>query len=224
MAVGKRYKKAAASFDRAKEYNPVEAVKIVRQTATAKFDETVELAVRLKVKKGQSFRDTMVLPHQFGGEKKILVFARGEKAAEAEKAGATYVGDAEYIEKVKNGWLDFDVVIATPDMMKDIGKLGPALGRRGLMPNPKTKTVTMDVADAVAELKKGRVEIRADKNGVVHVPIGKASMNEGDLAANADAVIKEIMVKKPSDTKGDFLLSVAAAATMGPGVRIVVPK
>ena len=220
MAVGKRYKAAVASFDKTKEYKTDEAMKFVKQTATAKFDETVELAVKLKIKKGQSFRNTMVLPHQFGGEKKILVFARGEKASEAEQAGATYVGDAEYIEKVKGGWLDFDVVIATPDMMKDIGKLGPVLGRKGLMPNPKTKTVTMEVADAVKELQRGRVEIRADKTGVVHVSIGKASMDAGNLTENANAVITEIDSKKPSDTKGDFVLSVAASATMGPGVRI----
>ncbi len=219
----KRYKQALEVFDKTKEYVVDDAMGLVKKTATAKFDETVELAVKLKMKKGQSFRDTMVLPHQFGGEKRILVFARGEKAAEAEKVGATYVGDTEYIEKVKGGWFDFDVVIATPDMMKDIGKLGPVLGRRGLMPTPKTKTITTDIANTVNELKKGRVEIRADKTGVVHVPIGKASMGSEELASNANAVIHEIAVRKPSDTKGDFILSIATSSTMGPGIRIAAP-
>ncbi len=219
----KRYKKALEIFDKTQEYSSDDAMNFVKKTATAKFDETIELAIKLKMKKGQSFRDTMVLPHQFGSEKKILVFARGEKAAEAEKVGATYVGDTEYVEKVKGGWLDFDVVVATPDMMKDIGKLGPVLGRRGLMPTPKTKTITTDIAGVVQELKKGRVEIRADKTGVVHVAIGKASMDLEKLISNANAVIQEIDIRKPSDTKGDFILSIATSSTMGPGIRIEAP-
>lgn len=219
----KRYKKTLEVFDKAQEYTTDDAMNLVKKTATAKFDETVELAVKLKMKKGQSFRDTMVLPHRFGSEKRILVFARGEKAVEAKEAGATYVGDTEYVEKVKGGWLDFDVVMATPDMMKDIGKLGPVLGRRGLMPTPKTKTITTDIAGMVKELKKGRVEIRADKTGVVHIPIGKASMDSGELVLNASAVIHEIAMRKPSDTKGNFILSIATSSTMGPGIRIVAP-
>lgn len=219
--VGKKMKAALATYERDKLHGISDAVSIVKKVASANFDETVDIAIKVNLKKGQTLRDTMTLPHQTETEKKILVFARGEKADEATSAGATYVGDAEYIEKIKGGWMDFDVVIATPDMMKEVGKLGPILGRRGLMPNPKTKTVTMDIAGAVNELKQGRIEIRADKTGVVHVSTGKVSMTEQELIDNVKAVMKEVVTKKPSDTKGDFVLSVALSSTMGPGVKIL---
>ena len=218
--IGKRMKTALTSYEHEKVYEVAEALEIVKKTSSAKFDETVDVAIKVNLKKGQSLRDTLTLPHQTSSEKKILVFARDEKAEEATQAGATYVGDAEYIEKIKGGWLDFDIVIATPDMMKEVGKLGAVLGRRGLMPNPKTKTVTMDVAGAIKELKKGRIEIRADKTGVVHVSVGKASMTAEQLSDNVVAIIKEVGVKKPSDTKGDFLISIAVSSTMGPRVKI----
>ena len=172
------------------------------------------------LKKSQSVRDTVVLPNQFSAEKKVLVFAKGDKAQEALDAGATYVGDADLIEKIRGGWMDFDVAVATPDMMKDVGRLGPILGRRGLMPNPKTQTVTMDIKGALAELRKGRTEFRSDKTGVVHMAIGKVSMDADKIAENADVAIKEIFRRKPADAKGDFIVSTALASTMGPGVSI----
>ena len=174
------------------------------------------MALKLSIKKGISVRNTVVLPHRFGAEKRILVFARGEKEQEAENAGAAYVGNAELVEKIKQGWLDFDVAVATPDMMREIGKLGPILGRRGLMPNPKTRTVTMDVAGAITELKKGRVEFRSDKTGVVHLPIGNVSMTAEQLVENLNTVVVEVKHQRPPDLKGDFLRSLAIASTMGP--------
>jgi large subunit ribosomal protein L1 len=163
-----------------------------------------------------------VLPNQFSAQKRILVFAKGEKAQEALDAGATYVGDDDLIEKIRGGWMDFDVAVATPDMMKDVGRLGPILGRRGLMPNPKTQTVTFDLKGALEELTKGRVEFRSDKTSVVHLGIGKVSMDPAKVSENAVAVVKEIIRKKPSDAKQDFLVSVALSSTMGPGVHVNV--
>jgi large subunit ribosomal protein L1 len=188
--------------------------------AFAKFDETIDLAVKLSLKKSQSVRDTVVLPNQFAAQKRVLVFAKGAKADEAKAAGATYVGDDALIEKIKGGWLDFDVAVATPDMMKDVGRLGPILGRKGLMPNPKTQTVTFEVGKAVSELSKGRTEFRSDKTNVVHLPIGKVSMESQKVAENARAVVQEILRKKPSDAKGDFIGSVALSSSMGPGVHV----
>jgi len=190
--------------------------------AFAKFDETVDLSVKLNLKKSQSVRDTVVLPHQFRGEKKVLVFCKSEKEKEALEAGATYVGSDDLIEKVKGGWLDFDIAVATPDMMKDVGKLGMVLGRKGLMPNPKTGTVTFDLKGAIAELKKGRVEFRADKTGVIHLPVGKVSMEPAKIAENVEAVLAEIKRKKPADAKGDFIQSVSISSTMGPGVWVAL--
>lgn len=218
--LSKRFKAAIALYNREENYSVNEAVSIVKKVALAKFDEAIDVSIKVRLKKGQSLRDTMVLPHQTASEKKILVFARGDKAEEATQAGATYVGDMEYIEKIKSGWLDFDVVISTPDMMKEVGKLGQVLGRRGLMPNPKTKTVTMDVVATIQELQKGRIEIRADKTGVVHVAVGKASMQENQLVENINAIINEVQSKRPSDAKGVFMQSIAVSSTMGPGVRI----
>ena len=220
MKHGKKYREAIKKYDKQTLYSYDDALKLVKEMAFAKFDETVEVAVRLNLKKSQNVRDTMVLPNQFSEEKKVLVFAKGEKADEAKEAGATYVGDNDLIDKIKDGWLDFDVAVATPDMMKDVGRLGPILGRRGLMPNPKTQTVTFDLKGALAELKKGRVEFRSDKTGVVSLAIGKVSMAPEQLVENAQAFVSEIVKRKPSDAKGEFLRSVAASSTMGPGVKI----
>lgn len=222
MAHGKKYREALKKVDRERQYTFKEAADLVKEVAFAKFDETVEISLNLALKKSQTVRDTVVLPHQFSDEKRVLVFAKGEKAQEALDAGATYVGDDDLVEKIRGGWLDFDVAVATPDMMKDVGRLGPILGRRGLMPNPKTQTVTFDIKGALAELKQGRVEFRSDKTGVVHLAIGKVSMESDKLVENAQAVLNEVMRKKPSDAKGDFLKSIALSSTMGPGVAVVV--
>lgn len=224
MQRGKKFKGALAQVDRLNKYSVEEAVELVKKLSFAKFDETVELHMNLNVKKSNTIRDTLVFPHQFKSEKKILVFAKGAKAEEAKAAGATYVGDTDLVDKIKGGWLDFDVAVATPDMMKDVGKLGQILGRRGLMPNPKTQTVTMDVTNAIGELKKGRVEFRSDKTGVVHMAVGKVSMDNEKLMENIKTVIGEVERKRPSDTKGDFVTGVALASTMGPGVKILYKK
>jgi large subunit ribosomal protein L1 len=220
MTHGKQYKDAKQKIDRAKAYTLDEGLELVKELSFAKFDETLELSVKLNLKKSQTVRDTLVLPHQFKGEKKILVFARGDKAEEAREAGATYVGDTDLIQKIQGGWLDFDVAVATPDMMKDVGRLGPILGRRGLMPNPKTQTVTFEIKAALEELKKGRVEYRSDKTGVVHFSIGKKSMEAAQVAENVRLVLGEIAKKRPADAKGEFMRSVYVSSTMGPGVKI----
>ncbi|UTC66120.1 MULTISPECIES: 50S ribosomal protein L1 [unclassified Treponema] len=220
MRHGKNYKNAIAKYDSAASYELPKAVEIVKELKYAKFDETVEVHVSLTLGKGQSVRDTLVLPHQFRGEKKVLVFCTDDRVKEALDAGAAYAGSAEYIEKVKGGWLDFDIAVATPDMMKDVGRLGMVLGRRGLMPNPKTGTVTTDIASAINELKKGRVEFRADKGGVVHLPVGKVSMDSSKIVENVQALINETMRKKPADAKGDYIRSVSISSTMGPGVWV----
>jgi len=220
MKHGKKYLEALKQCDRTKQYTFEEAAALIKKVAYAKFDETVELSLNLSLKKSQSVRDTVVLPFQFSAEKRIVVFAKGEKAQEALDAGATFVGDTDLVEKIKGGWMDFDIAVATPDMMKDVGRLGPILGRRGLMPNPKTQTVTFDIKGALAELRQGRVEFRSDKSGVVHLAIGKVSMDATKIAANADAVLTEVIRKKPSDAKGDYLRSVAICSTMGPGLMV----
>ena len=220
MKHGKNYKNVLAKYDSAASYELPKAVDIVKELKYAKFDETVEVHVSLTLGKGQSVRDTLVLPHQFRGEKKVLVFCTDDRVKEALDAGAAYAGSTEYIEKVKGGWLDFDIAVATPDMMKDVGRLGMVLGRRGLMPNPKTGTVTTDIASAINELKKGRVEFRADKGGVVHLPVGKVSMDSSKIVENVQALINETMRKKPADAKGDYIRSVSISSTMGPGVWV----
>jgi large subunit ribosomal protein L1 len=222
MKHGKKYLESLKKYDAATAYDLVSAADLVKKLAFAKFDETVDLSVKLNLKKSQSVRDTVVLPHQFRGEKKVLVFCKSEKEKEALEAGATYVGSDDLIEKVKGGWLDFDIAVATPDMMKDVGKLGMVLGRKGLMPNPKTGTVTFDLKGAIAELKKGRVEFRADKIGVIHLPIGKVSMEPAKIAENVEAVLTEIKRKRPADAKGDFIQSVSISSTMGPGVWVAI--
>ncbi|WP_018527799.1 50S ribosomal protein L1 [Alkalispirochaeta alkalica] len=220
MKRGKKYREAIAKIDRARNYPLSEAVSLVKELAFAKFDETIELSLNLNLKKSQTVRDTLVLPNQFTGDKKILVFAKGDKAEEARAAGAAYVGDDDLIEKIKGGWLDFDVAVATPDMMKDVGRLGPVLGRRGLMPNPKTQTVTMDITGALAELQKGRVEFRSDKTGVVHIAVGKASMDPVAVEENVRSIVSEVEKRRPPEAKGVFVKTIAISSTMGPGVRV----
>lgn len=220
MKRGKKYQEAVKKVEKNKLYSLQDAAQLVKDCAYAKFTETVELSVALSLKKSQTVRDTVVLPNQFQAQKKILVFAKGDKAQEALDAGAAYVGDTDLIDKIRGGWMDFDVAVATPDMMKDVGRLGPILGRRGLMPNPKTHTVTFDIKEALAELNKGRTEFRADKGGVVHLAIGKVSMDAAAIAENAKVTIDEIIRRKPQDAKGDFILSVALSSTMGPGVAV----
>ncbi len=218
MKHGKKYRESLKKYDPAQAYELGKAVSLVKELKYSAFDETVELHVSLKLSKSQSVRDTVVLPHQFRTEKKVLVFCKEDRVKEALDAGATYAGADEYIEKVKGGWLDFDIAVATPDMMKDVGRLGMVLGRKGLMPNPKTGTVTTDIAGAIAELKKGRVEFRADKTGVVHLAVGKVSMEPERIAENVSALLSEIDRKKPSDAKAGFVRSVSVSSTMGPGV------
>jgi large subunit ribosomal protein L1 len=220
MKRGKKYRESAGKYNVENVYALDEAVGLVKAMAYAKFDETVDLSVKVNLKKNQSVRDTVVLPHQFKGEKKILVFCKPEKETEAQEAGAAFVGADDLINKVKGGWTDFDIAVATPDMMKDVGKLGMVLGRKGLMPNPKTGTVTFDLKGALAELKKGRVEFRADKTGVVHLAVGKVSMDGEKIAENVKAVMTEIERKRPADAKGDFIRTVSVASSMGPGVWI----
>jgi large subunit ribosomal protein L1 len=222
MKRGKKYKESAKKYNSAATYALDEACGLVKTMAFAKFDETVDLSVKLNLKKSQSVRDTVVLPHQFRGEKKVRVFCKPEKEKEAQEAGAAFVGADDLIEKVKGGWTDFDVAVATPDMMKDVGKLGMVLGRKGLMPNPKTGTVTFDLKGTLAELRKGRVEFRADKTGVVHLAVGKVSMESAQVAENINAVVAEIKRKRPADAKGAFIQTVSVASTMGPGVWVAL--
>lgn len=224
MKHGKKYIEASKKVDRNVELEPVAACALLKDVKFAKFDETVEAHVRLNLKKSQTVRDTVVLPNQFRGEKRVLVFCKPERVKEALELGAAFAGDAELIEKIKGGWLDFDVAVATPDMMKDVGKLGMVLGRKGLMPNPKTGTVTNDLKVALNELRKGRTEFRSDKTNIVHLAIGKASMEAEKIAENLTALLDEINRKRPSDVKGDFITSIFLASTMGPGVRVAVAK
>ncbi|NNM55013.1 MAG: 50S ribosomal protein L1 [Spirochaetales bacterium] len=220
MKHGKKYLAALEKVEPAKQYTYEDALALVKSVAFAKFDETVEISVKLNLKKSHTVRDTVVMPNTFLGEKKVLVFAKGEKADEARAAGAAFVGDTDLIEKIRGGWMDFDVCVATPDMMKDVGKLGPVLGRRGLMPNPKTGTVTNDLVAAMKELRAGRLEFRADKTGVVHLPVGKVSMDTAKVRENVQVFMSELERRRPADLKGDFIRSVALSSTMGPGVKV----
>lgn len=221
--VSKRIAEAKKLIDTKVAYHATEAVDLVKKTSTVKFDATVDAAIRLGVdprKADQQIRGAMVLPHGTGKDRTVLVFARGEKAKEALDAGANYAGDAEYIEKVTGGWMDFDVVVATPDMMGEVGKLGRILGPRGLMPNPKTGTVTMDVTKAVTEIKAGKVEYRVDKWGNVHVLIGKVSFDNEKLIENFKAIYDVILKAKPSAAKGTYVKNISISSTMGPGVKV----
>lgn len=222
-AKSKRVMEQLKKIDPNTSYGPREAVELVKDLATAKFDETIELAVRLGVNPkhaDQQLRGAVVLPQGTGRTARVLVFAKGEKASEAEKAGADYVGDADLAEKIQGGWFEFDVAVATPDMMATVGKLGRILGPKGLMPNPKTGTVTMDVARAVKEIKAGKVEYRTEKAGIIHVPIGKASFDVEGLLDNLITVIDTLVKAKPAAAKGQYLRSVTVSSTMGPGVKI----
>lgn len=224
MKRGKKYLEAAKAIDRTKLYDPAEAISAVKSVAVAKFDETIEAHIRTGCDgrhADQQIRGAVVLPHGTGKTVRVLVFAKDAKAAEAEAAGADFVGGDELIPKIQNeGWLDFDVVVATPDMMGIVGRLGRVLGPKGLMPNPKSGTVTMDVTKAINDIKAGKVEYRLDKTNIIHVPIGKASFTEEQLSANFQTLMEAINKAKPSSLKGTFLKSVTVAPTMGPGVKI----
>ena len=221
---GKNYKDALKEYDKTEMYEIEEALNIVEKTSKAKFDETVEAHFRMGVDgrhADQQIRGAIVLPHGTGKSKRVLVFAKGPKATEAEEAGADYVGAEEMAQKIqKEGWFDFDAVIATPDMMGVVGRLGKLLGPKGLMPNPKSGTVTMDVAKAIAETKAGKVEYRLDKTNIIHVPIGKASFGTEKLTENFNALANAIIKAKPAAAKGQYMKSVVVTSTMGPGVKI----
>ncbi len=217
---GKRFLTLIEKNDLTPLYGLEDASKVVKNIATAKFDESIDMSYKLNIKQKHTIRDVVVLPHSIGKVVRVLAFAAGEKAAEAKEAGADFVGGEDLVEKISQGWLDFDAVLATPDMMKVIGKVAPILGRRKMMPNPKTGTVTMDVTRVVKEFKAGKVEIRADKTGNVHVVIGKKSLPENDLYENAMAIHKVLIKNKPADLKGDYIKTMALSPTMGPAVKI----
>ena len=225
---GKNYKESLKNFDRQTQYDVPEAMDIVTKNAKAKFDETIEAHIRLGVDgrhADQQVRGAIVLPHGTGKTKKVLVFAKGPKASEAEAAGADYVGAEEMAQKIQSeGWFDFDVVIATPDMMGVVGRLGKLLGPKGLMPNPKSGTVTMDVEKAIQEVKAGKVEYRLDKSNIIHTPIGKASFGKDKLADNFNALMDAIIKAKPAAAKGQYLKNVTVTSTMGPGVKVNAQK
>lgn len=228
MKKGKRYVEAAKLVDRTATYDVAEAVSLVKKSASAKFDETIEAHIRLGVDgrhADQQVRGAVVLPHGTGKTVRVLVFAKGPKVDEAQAAGADFVGADDLIPKIQNqGWLDFDVVVATPDMMGVVGRLGRVLGPKGLMPNPKAGTVTMDVAKAIADIKAGKIEYRLDKTNIIHVPVGKASFTEEQLADNFQTLIDAINKAKPAAAKGQYLKSVTITSTMGPGVKLNTTK
>ena len=228
MKHGKKYVEAAKLVDRAVQYEPADAIALAKKTAVAKFDETIEAHIRTGCDgrhAEQQIRGAVVLPNGTGKTVRVLVFAKGDKLTEAEAAGADYVGGEELIPRIqKDGWLDFDVVVATPDMMGVVGRLGKVLGPKGLMPNPKAGTVTMDVTKAINDIKAGKIEYRLDKNNIVHVPLGKASFTEEALQENFNALMEAIIKAKPSALKGQYLRSITITSTMGPGVKVSVAK
>ncbi|GFI56500.1 50S ribosomal protein L1 [Clostridiales bacterium] len=228
MFKGKKYKASAAMIDRAKAYDPGEAIKLVCETSKAKFDETIELHIRLGVDSrhaDQQVRGAVVLPNGTGKTVRTLVFAKGDNAKAAQDAGADYVGDTDLVEKIqKENWFDFDVVIATPDMMGTIGRLGKVLGPKGLMPNPKAGTVTMDVAKAVTEAKAGKIEYRLDKTNIIHCPIGKASFGMEKLQENFETLMGAVIKARPAAAKGQYIKSCVVASTMGPGIKVNAAK
>jgi len=224
---GKKYQEALKLVDRSKSYEIEEAIKLMKETSKANFDETVEAAFRLGVdpkKADQQIRGAMVLPHGTGKTQRVLVFAKGDKAKEAEEAGADYVGESDYINQINQGWFEFDVIVATPDMMAEVGKLGRVLGPKGLMPNPKTGTVTFEVEKAVKDIKAGKVEYRVDKSSNVHVPIGKVSFEDGQLQENFAALAEQLVKVKPQSSKGTYLKNVSVSSTMGPGIKVDVSQ
>ena len=223
MKTGKKYADSLKLIDRTKQYDPEEAIALVKQTAKAKFDETVEISVRLGVDPrhaDQQVRGTVVLPNGTGKTKSVLVIAKGPKAEEAQAAGADFVGAEDMIAKIQGGWFGFDVCIATPDMMGLVGRLGRVLGPKGLMPNPKTGTVTMDVTKAITETKAGKVEYRVDKTAIIHCPVGKASFEEQKLTENLRTLMEAIIKAKPSAAKGAYIKSAVLSTTMGPGIKL----
>ena len=228
MKRGKKYNESAKLIDRSVQYDANEAISLVKKAAVAKFDETIEAHIRLGVDgrhADQQVRGAVVLPHGTGKTVKVLVFAKGDKVAEAQAAGADYVGGDELIPRIQNdGWFDFDVVVATPDMMGVVGRLGRVLGPKGLMPNPKAGTVTMDVTKAVNDIKAGKIEYRLDKTNIIHCPVGKASFTEEQLADNFQTLMGAIIKAKPASAKGTYLKSVTLASTMGPGVKVNAAK
>ncbi|GGA04489.1 50S ribosomal protein L1 [Paenibacillus marchantiophytorum] len=220
---GKKYREVSQLVNAEALYDPSEAIELVKKTAPAKFDETVDVAVRLGVdprKQDQAVRGVVVLPHGTGKTKRVLVFAKGDKAKEAEAAGADFVGDADMINKIQQGWFEFDVCVATPDMMSEVGKLGRILGGKGLMPNPKAGTVTFDVTKAVQEIKAGKIEYRLDKAGQIHAPLGKVSFDADKLNENFKALVDALVRAKPAAAKGVYLKNIAVSSTMGPSVRV----
>ena len=228
MKHGKRFAEAAKKVDRAKLYEPAEAIALAKETASAKFDETVEIHIRTSCDgrhADQQIRGAVVLPAGIGKTVRVLVFAKGAKLDEAQEAGADFVGGQELLPKIQNeGWLDFDVVVATPDMMSVVGRLGRILGPKGLMPNPKAGTVTMDVAKAIKDIKAGKIEYRLDKSNIIHCPIGKASFTQEQLMENYDALMAAIVKAKPAAVKGQYLKSISIATSMGPGVKVVANR
>ncbi|MFA7078786.1 MAG: 50S ribosomal protein L1 [Syntrophomonas sp.] len=223
MKRGKAYKEAVAKIEKDRLYEPVEALKLVKEMGTAKFDETVEVHVKLGVDPrhaDQQVRGTVSLPHGTGKTLRVLVFAKGEKVKEAEQAGADYVGAEDFAEKIQGGWFDFDVAVATPDMMSVVGKLGKILGPRGLMPNPKAGTVTFDIERTITELKAGRIEYRIDKTSIIHVPIGRVSFEVEKLEDNLNAFAEALIKAKPAAAKGQYMRSVNICSTMGPAVKV----
>jgi large subunit ribosomal protein L1 len=227
MAVAKLYAKALGQVDPDKAYSVEEAVGLAKQAAYAKFDETVDMAVRLGVNPkhaDQMVRGAVLLPHGTGKAVRVLVFAKGEKEREAREAGADFVGAEDLVEKIQGGWLEFDTAVATPDLMGQVGRLGKVLGPRGLMPNPKVGTVTFDVGRAIREVKAGKVEFKVDKAGNVHVPVGKKSFTPEHLAANANAVLEALVKARPAAAKGQYLRSITVSTTMGPGVHVDVQR
>lgn len=224
---GKKYEDTIKLVDRKQQYSAEEALELVKKTSTASFDETVEIALRLGVdprKNDQQIRGAVVLPHGTGKTKRVLVFAKGEKAQEAEAAGADFVGEEDLVAKVQEGWLDFDVVVATPDMMAQVGRLGKILGPKGMMPNPKTGTVTMDIKKAVEEIKAGKVEYRLDKAGNIHAPLGKVSFETSQLVENFNTIVDAVLKAKPAAAKGKFMKNVTVSSTMGPGIKVDVSQ
>ncbi|KIL52328.1 50S ribosomal protein L1 [Jeotgalibacillus soli] len=220
---GKKFVEAAKLVDRTTAYEINEAIELAKKTSIVKFDATVEVAFRLGIdtrKNDQQIRGAVVLPNGTGKTQSVLVFAKGEKAKEAEAAGADFVGEADLVAKIQGGWFDFDVIVATPDMMGEVGKLGRVLGPKGLMPNPKTGTVTFDVEKAVKEIKAGKVEYRAEKAGIIHVPIGKVSFDSAKLVENFNTIFDTVQKAKPAAAKGTYMKSVAVTTTMGPGIKI----
>jgi large subunit ribosomal protein L1 len=217
---GKKYRECLNKVDQGKVFSLEDAIKQLREINYTKFDATVEIAINLNILQKHNVRDTVALPHGTGKTVRIAVFAKAEKAKEAEAAGADFVGDADLIEKIKGGWFDFDVAVASPDMMKEVGKIGKLLGTRGLMPNPKAGTVTPNIEQTVKELKKGRVEFRADKTRIVHLGIGKLSMDDNALVENCRSLYEGVLSKRPQDLKGDYIKSVYISSTMSPGIQI----